>query len=59
MGVDIVGGILYFECIMDDGVKFVWWLCEIVVECGLRVDMYCDEIDDFLLWYIEILVYEI
>ncbi|CAJ0815983.1 amidohydrolase family protein [Ralstonia flaminis] len=46
MGVDVVGGIPHFERTMADGAESVRLLCEFAAECGLRIDMHCDESDD-------------
>ncbi|WP_439890956.1 amidohydrolase family protein [Ralstonia sp. 25C] len=55
MGVDVVGGIPHFERTMADGAESVRLLCEFAAECGLRVDMHCDESDDPLSRHIEML----
>jgi cytosine deaminase len=39
-GVDVVGGIPYFERTMADGAASVKLRCEIAAERGLRVDMH-------------------
>jgi len=58
MGVDVVGGIPHFERTMADGAESVRLLCEFAAECGLRVDMHCDESDDPLSRHIETLAAE-
>ena len=55
MGVDVVGGIPHFERTMADGAESIRLLCEFAAECGLRVDMHCDESDDPLSRHIEAL----
>lgn len=55
MGVDVVGGIPHFERTMADGAESIRLLCEFAAECGLRVDMHCDESDDPLSRHIETL----
>lgn len=45
-GVDVVGGILHFECTRAQGDEGVQELCELAAERGLRLDMHCDESDD-------------
>ena len=58
LGVDVVGGIPHFERTMADGAASVKALCEIAAECGLLVDLHCDETDDPLSRHIETLTYE-
>ena len=57
-GVDVVGGIPHFERTMADGAASVKALCEIAVDCGLPVDMHCDETDDPLSRHVESLAFE-
>ena len=57
LGVDVVGGIPHFERTMADGAESVRILCEVAAECGLRVDMHCDESDDPLSRHIETLAF--
>ncbi len=57
-GVDVVGGIPHFERTMSDGARSIQRLCEIAAECGLLVDMHCDESDDPLSRHIETLACE-
>jgi cytosine/creatinine deaminase len=57
-GVDVVGGIPHFERTMADGAASVTALCEIAEKRGLLVDMHCDETDDPMSRYIEMLAYE-
>jgi cytosine deaminase len=57
-GVEVVGGIPYFERTMADGAASVRRLCEIAAERGLRVDLHCDETDDPLSRHVETLAAE-
>lgn len=59
MGVDVVGGILYYENICDKGVSLVMFLMDFVQCYGCLVDVYCDEIDDLQLCFFEVLVEEV
>jgi len=58
LGVDVVGGIPHFERTSEQGAASVKLLCELAAECGLPVDMHCDESDDPLSRHIETLAYE-
>src|SRR5271169_2059745 len=58
LGVEVVGGIPYFERTMRDGAASVRALCEIAARRGLMVDLHCDESDDPLSRHIETLAAE-
>jgi cytosine/creatinine deaminase len=55
LGVDVIGGIPHFERTMAEGADSVRILCELAAQCGLPVDMHCDESDDPMSRHVETL----
>jgi cytosine/creatinine deaminase len=55
LGVDAVGGIPHYERTREDGVRSVQLLMERAHRRGLPVDMHCDETDDPLSRFVEVL----
>jgi cytosine deaminase len=58
LGVDAVGGIPHYERSREDGVRSVQLLMERAHRRGLPVDMHCDETDDPLSRFVEVLAQE-
>ncbi len=58
LGVDVVGGIPHYERSREDGVNSIRLLLERAHNRGLRVDMHCDETDDPLSRFVEVLAQE-
>ncbi len=58
LGVDAVGGIPHYERSREDGVRSVQLLMERAHRRGLPVDMHCDETDDPLSRFVEVLAEE-
>jgi cytosine/creatinine deaminase len=58
LGVDAVGGIPHYERTREDGVRSVQLLMERAHRRGLPVDMHCDETDDPLSRFVEVLAQE-
>jgi cytosine/creatinine deaminase len=58
LGVDIVGGIPHYERSREDGVESIRRLMERADRRGLAVDMHCDETDDPLSRFAEVLAQE-
>ena len=58
LGVDAVGGIPHYERSREDGVRSVQLLMKRAHRRGLPVDMHCDETDDPLSRFVEVLAEE-
>jgi cytosine/creatinine deaminase len=58
LGVDAVGGIPHYERTREDGVRSIQLLMERAHRRGLPVDMHCDETDDPLSRFVEVLAQE-
>ena len=58
LGVDVVGGIPHYERSREHGVESIRLLMERAHRRGLAVDMHCDETDDPLSRFVEVLAQE-
>ncbi|MCQ2045381.1 cytosine deaminase [Stutzerimonas stutzeri] len=58
MGADVVGGIPHFENTRDQGVSSIKFLMDLAERSGCLVDVHCDETDDPLSRFLEVLAEE-
>lgn len=54
-GVDVIGGIPHFEYTREYGVESVLWIMDLAKQHNKLVDIHCDEIDDGVSRFLEVL----